>query len=208
MKGSAEFINGRGAFTLIELLLVVSLIAFIGLGIYKVVSNTVSMWNWFLNHGDDNAVLVFSLRLQEDIDNAFNYNLNDFYGSASAMKFSSHSPQKFASGRPDKDGLDYDYMRRFYRIYYQFDREKEVIYRKVYDLAEREVVYKSRILKDVKSVTFVYYVYDNITGKTTKMTSFAGKLPRAVQVNVIAKRKDKSSGRPLEFSRIYYFPLG
>ena len=78
---------GRDAFTLMEMLLVVSLLSVIGLGIFQAVNSGVKIWDRNRQSIIDEDVAIFLDRFSRDLRNALPYSQLTFTGRPERIGF-------------------------------------------------------------------------------------------------------------------------
>ena len=164
-------------FTLIEMLIVCSLMALISIGIYAIFNNGLRIYKRVSQAVPEEDLAIFFDKFAYDVRNTFTYSTLSFSGDQYSLEFAAllNSPA-LHSLSPGK-------------VSYFFDREQGVLFRRQRDISqlytrgEGQVV---ALLHNVKDARFTYYYYD----KEEKEYSWNNiwteekKLPRAVRIEM------------------------
>ena len=146
----------RKSFTLIEMLLVTSLIAMTGLAVYHSLINGLKIWQASTRYTYEEDAAIWLDKMSQDLRNAVNYSLIKFDGKGKKMSFStmvrtiadsSYSPEA-------------EYIFQIGRVEYEFDSSKGIVLRRQanYGQAMSNDLDPSRpIASSITDVTFSYY---------------------------------------------------
>ena len=144
-------------FTLVEVLLVVSLIAVIGAALYHTLSNGLKIWDRSQRFVIEEDILIFLDKIGQDVRNIFTYSQIGFEGKESYFAFPTtvrilaDSKSDFTKG---------EYINQIGRVKYYFDKRKNRIGRKQanYSQALEGIFKENKVLcNSVTSLEFRYY---------------------------------------------------
>ena len=182
----------NSSFTLIELLLSISILAVAGIGAYRVLSSGISFLKWQKNfrlHGD---VDIFFEKFAYDIRNSCSINNINFSGDKTKAIFAFHDPSvNFLTTKDDFD-LKKDIDLLLYKVEYIFVADKKELRRRVYSLKSGKLLKDSRILSGGDNCTFSYFRLDNFTGKISKISFLNGFFPMGVEITVNLMENNKT----------------
>jgi hypothetical protein len=187
--------------TLIELLLVVSLTAVIGLTIYKAFSNGVDLWNWHKAHRSDSDVFLFFEKTAEDLGNIDLGEWGGMRGERERLFFHRYNPSlnlgalSVIKALPVKDPL--------YRVEYFYSPDKKTVVRRVYSYGAQRPEYEKVVLSGAENVRISYYVVSESSENLEKLSSWAGRVPAGVEIEVTIKGRD---GKDKSFKRVFEMP--
>ena len=77
----------NNAFTLIEMILVVSLISLVGLASFRTIANGLSVWEQSLQIGVEEDLAIFLDKITRDLRNSYKYSLLKFDGTKRTISF-------------------------------------------------------------------------------------------------------------------------
>ena len=167
-----------GGFTLIEMMLVVSLLSMIGLGIFQVASNGLKIWSRAEHAVLEEDAAIMLDRLGRDLRNTRPYSLLSFDGKSQELSFPT-----IVRVRADPKGVDQDqeFIDQLGRIQIRFDAMKKVITMRQanYSQALESKWQKERVLLSAVSSLKFSYLYLNEQG-LQKERETAGEVPYAV----------------------------
>lgn len=173
----------KPAFTLLELLVVSSLIAAVGIGLYQALGNGISLWKWQVSNRARGDVLIFFSRVEQDFKNYCDLSDSDFSGSSNLVYFFVHhtdyifmSPAEMLSGEEDATPV--------YRVEYKFNPEKKEIRRRVYQFGFDKPRSDRESLTGIEDLRFRFYVFSEATNTMISYDSVVGVTPAAVEVQV------------------------
>ena len=183
MKITSLKLNTTGltnkSFTLIESLIVVTLLSIIGLSVFTAFSNGLKIWERSHRAVVEEDVAIFFERLTQDLANAFEFSLIKFEGSEIKLKFATivttEADRKLGANKT---------MRQIGHVQYYYDEDKKEIYRAQgnYSLAIKDKFFPSRVLmKGVESFNFSFFYFESGQIKETKSGDL---LPAGVKVTL------------------------
>lgn len=144
-------------FTLIEILLVVSVLSVVGVAVYHVFSDSLKVWSRAQSSLTEEDVSIFSQKITSDVRNAFMYSKIRFEGKEDSLAFAAiiRTPADIKSGLAEGS-----YVNQIGKVEYYFDDLKNGLYRRQanYSQALGGKTPAGRLLvSDIKSVKFQYY---------------------------------------------------
>src|SRR5437773_11479335 len=77
----------KKSFTLVEMLLVTSLMAVIGLALFQSLANGLKVWNISTQHAMEDDAAIFFEKISGDVRDAMDYSLIKFDGSKNKISF-------------------------------------------------------------------------------------------------------------------------
>lgn len=190
-------------FTLIEVVLVVSLISMVGLAVYHSIANGLRIWERSQRFVGEEDIAIFFDKLSQDLHNAFPYSLISFEGKEDSMSFPTivrtPADKKRSSRRQD-------YVDQIGQVKYYFDFMHHSLFRQQANYSQalnRKFGRKQLLATPVQSVRFSYYydVEDELDIKGPE----EGELPSAVQVEV---ELFDTTGQKTTMMRLIPIPLG
>jgi hypothetical protein len=159
----------KKSFTLIEMLMVTSLLAVTGLAIYHSLVNGIKVWQISNRHTQEEDIAIFFDKVSQDLHNAFPFSLIKFDGKENKFSFATNV-------RTLKDRWDPnpEYINQIGRVEYQFNKPNGTLSRRQanYGQAVNDKFDPSRpVVRLVKDVKFAYYVVDGDKIVAKKRTS-------------------------------------
>lgn len=151
--------QNKKAMTLIEVLVVVSIIALLSFAIYTSLSSGIRVWRRSQNVVLEEDIVLFFDRVSRDLHNAFEYSLIKFEGKEDSMSFAT-----IVQVLPDANsGFSQDeYIEQIGKVEYSFDGNNDILLRKEanYSQAVKEKFAAERpVLRSVERVRFRYIYY-------------------------------------------------
>jgi prepilin-type N-terminal cleavage/methylation domain-containing protein len=187
--------------TLIEVLITSAILSLIGVAIYSVFTNGLTIWKRARIIKEEKSSIVLSLaKMAQDLRNAFNFSQIPFAGDRSSISFAA-----MVAGKDSQEA-------EIGQVSYAVDFSKDELYKteKTYSqFLEKKQGRKEVIAGDVKEIRFNFCYLDNASGsyrwKDDWKKEEQDSLPWAVQLNLVFKREDKQD---LEINRIIVIPVG
>ncbi|MBF0493826.1 MAG: hypothetical protein HQL28_01690 [Candidatus Omnitrophica bacterium] len=182
--------NCTKGFTIIELLLTLSLIVFAGIGIYKTFSNGMKLWEWVSRNKTRMESLFLLSTAEQDLKNMTNFFDGDFHGTAEDMSFCVHNSELLSSyGTETKSSYYGD--QPISRVEYIFNDENKQVLRRVFKWGTGGEVLVSNRFDSVEGIEFAFY-FLNAEGNFTAMPSWDGNMPCAIGITIKIKNPDDS----------------
>jgi len=202
---NSDSFRRRHAFTLFELLLVVSLLSITGLAIYNAISNGLRVWEYSQRFSAEEDVAIFFERLTEDLRNTYSYSLIPFDGKPDKLVIPTVIRAPIDTGKK-KDRGNTDMAEQMGAAQYFLQSGKKTIFRRqgVYGQALKQKFSEGRALAaPVARLQFSYIFYDKGKQKIEKTSK--GKIPASVMVDV---EFVEVTGQPRRIKRIIHIPIG
>ena len=189
-------------FTLIEMLLVTSLLAMTGLAVYHSLANGLKVWQAGNRYTQEQDIALFFEKIGQDLRNATDYSLIEFEGKENTLSFATivRTPARDQAG----------YISQIGRVEYQFDSLKGMILRRQFDYGdsvgqgfEQKVAPFRSMVQLVSDVKFSYYVPESnkiVLKESTEENWPAGVL---IEVNFLSDGKTKNT-----MSKLVAIPSG
>ena len=173
--------RSRG-FTLVEMLLVVSLFAVVALSIYHAFSNGLKVWERGRQFMAEEDLDIFFDKFSRELRNTFDFSQIGFAGKETSIKFATRirTPADRALGL-EKDAL----IDQIGGVEYYFDTGKKTIYKKEFNYSQatnQKAGAERQMLQRVKAVNFLYFYIDadGNLGQTRRISS----VPAAVEIRI------------------------
>lgn len=195
--------SARKSFTLLELLLATSLLAFVGLGVYRTLSSGIAVWQWFGRNRPSADVAIFLEKVALDVRNYCDFSLSDFEGAADRISFLTRNPDYvfLSSAKALPSGITQDV---FNRVEYVFVPDSKQVKRRVYKFGFNEPKTELVNLSGIRNFRFSFYVWDERQKAVTKAHLLSGQTPKAIEVEV---ELDSASGATDTINRIIEIPI-
>jgi len=198
---SKEFLPAFSArhkrgFTLIELIIVISVLSVVSLAVYTSFSNGINIWQRANEKSAEEDMDIFLDKFAADLKNSFKFTGIDFSGREDGLEF----PVLLNS-----PGL---HKRSVGKAVYSYDGKTDLLNREEVDFSQIYEDGKGSIrysLKDVKSFKFQYYTYDKGRKEYLWLDEWVKDgLPLAVKIYLEIKDGDRING----FTRTVGVPTG
>ena len=166
----------QNAYTLIEMLLVVSILSTMGLALFHALSSGLSIWERSRRFVVEEDIAIFFDKIGQDLRNSFPYSKMPFVGKGTLLRF----PTRIKFSRAQ----DPEVQERMGEVEYSFDPIKKSLTRGQlsYGQALRGDAGKERLLLTLVEVHFVYYFLEGDKAVLKKEIDAA--MPRAVAIEV------------------------
>lgn len=190
-------------FSLIEILLVVSLMAMVGLSIYSAFSTGLKVWERGKYFGTEEDIAIFFDHISEELRNSFRFSRIPFYGRSQRIAFPTvvnilpNSRMSFAEN---------SYISQIGRVEYEFDVLRDQFLKREADYGQAlqgKYSEKGVILKSIRKIEFKYY-FPGEKGELLS-TQIADQLPAVVAIEI--EYLDQS-GAAQKITRMVNIPLG
>ncbi|MFH1791784.1 MAG: hypothetical protein ABH885_07385 [Candidatus Omnitrophota bacterium] len=183
MKKHCKIRGANAAFTLVELLLSLTMTIVIGMGIYKTMSLGISLWEWQKRNQPREDMLIFLERISHDLRNYCRMTEADFTGGSGNISFPVHDtdyvlqPGSVIALAKMKGDAAVD------RVEYTLIPAEKRVARKVYKPGGSKPFRESNALTGLRGMVFSYHFVDG-----TKAPYIAdratGVPPRAVGITL------------------------
>ncbi len=175
-------IRKRKAYTLIEMLLVVSLMGMTGLAVYHAIANGIRVWEYSRRYSAEEDVAIFFEKIAADLQNSFSYSQISFDGRPEKIFFPTivHVPvDKKIAGKSN------EMVDQMGGVEYFIQKGKKTIFRRTasYGQATDHKFSEARALASpVQSLRFTYIYF--VDGERQVKNSLKGSLPVSIQIDV------------------------
>ncbi|OGX07473.1 MAG: hypothetical protein A2Z88_07210 [Omnitrophica WOR_2 bacterium GWA2_47_8] len=196
IKNRASF----SAFTLVEILLVVSLVTMISLTLYNAFSNGLKLWSRSQHLSVEEDIAIFFEKINEELDNS--YAFSKFYFKGRTNSFAFPSRVNVWQKSQGKDAA----IKEPGMIEYFFDPLSDDLYKREsnYGVAiERKFSGEDRLIfSKIKSVGFKYFLRDS-EGRLFS-TQITDEMPRGVRIDVTFL---DGQGQEKNLSKLIFMPM-
>ena len=192
----------KTAYTLIEMLLVVSLMGMTGLAVFHAITNGIRVWEYSRRYSAEEDVAIFFEKITADLQNTYRYSQIKFDGRPEKIFIPTivHVPIDKKSGDKSKEMID-----QMGGAEYFFQKGKKTIFRRAanYGQAMDHKFSEARVLAmPVQSLHFSYIFYEDKEIKVKN--SLKGQIPVSIQVDVDFL---EVSGRSRRLTRLINLPI-
>ena len=148
------------AFTIVEMLLVISLLSMISVAVFHAFVNGLKIWEKSYEARGEEDIFIFLDKLNRDLHNALAYSLVSFEGKESLISFPAivRTPQD-----PRISHGENVYIEQIGKIRYYFDSANNRICREQANYSQalnNEFAYEEILARDVQSLRFRYEYYE------------------------------------------------
>ena len=167
----------QNSYTLIEMLLVVSILSMMGLALFHTLSSGLNIWERSRKFVVEEDIAIFFDKIGQDLRNSFYYSKMPFVGKGTLIRFPTRIKILRAQGEEILEGMG--------EVEYYFDLNKKSLYRRQlsYGQALRGDSGKERLLlSSVEAVHFGYYFLEGEESVFKK--EIDTRIPRGVAIEV------------------------
>ncbi len=189
--------------TLVEILLVASIMTFVGLGIYKTFTSGITVWKWIEANRPDGEVLIFFDKVSSDLRNYCDIASSDFNGSSFSVSFLVHNPEYLVVSENAQSALLFQ-DDAISRIEYVYIPERKEIRRKMYKYGFTSPEVDLSSLANVEEATFAFFVSGGVGGGFEKKYTLSDQLPIAVEINIKIRNNSDSTE---SFTKVIEIPI-
>ena len=190
MKKKTDFIKAfhKNGFTLIELVIVTSILAITSLAIYAVFNSGIKIWQVANRQIPEEDLGFFFDKFTSDLRNAFKFESVSFIGKKERIQFASllHSPRLQS--------------RSVGRVAYSYDRQTGMVEREASDFSHIFSIDSGgiqRLIKNIRDFKLQYYFFDDKTKEYAWKDEWLEDeqlLPLAVRVELLLDSGGKVEG--------------
>jgi hypothetical protein len=191
-KGTTEGV------TLIELLLVSSMMVLLGMAVYGTFSLGLAVHRRAVTDKPKNETVVFSERLANDLRNIRPFPESEFNGTSVGMVFHVHDPSYLVSATE----AEMKESRPISRVEYVYDISSKSIVRRAYGYGGTKPYYSVTVLSGAENVAFGYLKAEEKALKSVIFEKNTETTPGAVKIEVFGKDPNRAL-----FSRILDVPI-
>ncbi len=189
----------RAGFSLIELLLVMTLAPIIFFAVYANFSTGIRLWQRLQVDTPEEDLVIFAQKAQRDFENATRYSLIPFEGGKDEAVFAARIEAEPALGGDRSIG----------QVRYYYDENKNAIFREIKNISE---IYrdasgtKALLLKGVRSFEAAYLNYDKLAESYVWNDAYqpaqTGNQPMAVRLSYVLEGTNK------RMEQVIFIPAG
>ena len=188
-------------FTLVEVILTVSILALVSTAIYHTLANGIKLWERSRQAIHEEDISITFDKMQTDLHNAFFYSLIKLEGKKDRLKFSTQVLTKADS----KSSFEDEYIDQIGQVEYYFNAAKGQVLRRQrnYSQALKDKGGNEQILlNSIKSLRFRYHYKEN--NEDVEVSEISKQLP--CEVDIFIDFNDQLGIKQL--TKTIEFPLG
>ncbi|OGX54722.1 MAG: hypothetical protein A2306_11275 [Omnitrophica WOR_2 bacterium RIFOXYB2_FULL_38_16] len=182
---SIKRLENKSAMTLIEILIVTSLIAVISVAIYSCLSSGIRVWQESNRLVVEEDIAMFFDKISKDLRNVYSYSRIKPQGDVFRFSFPAIVYTKADKGSGHPEG---SYVDQLGKVEYYFDPISDSIYRRQANYSQavsEQYSRESKIVGSVERLKFTYFVLTP-EGEITK-NEILDYIPSAIEVLVVFK---------------------
>jgi len=167
----------QAGFTLIEILISLSILSVIGLVIFSAFNNSIKIWQRLNGVVPEEDIAIFFAKITLDLENSFN--IGDIEPEWGRDRIGFATLVRSVDGKDIREGIG--------RVEYFFDEASRQLYKRQYTYSgiyQDKVDFTRNILGGIRSADFKYYSLNKETGKYEWSDSTKTKTPLAVKINI------------------------
>lgn len=172
----------RRAFTLLEMLIVASLLSVTGLAVYQAIANGVRVWEYSRRYSSQEDVAIFLEKITADLQNVYHSSLISFDGKPHKIFIPTIVRMPADQGSPDKGQM----IEQMGAAEYYLQTGKKTIFRrqKNYSQALKNINnVEARALADsVTKLSFSYFIIED--GELKLKKTLSEQIPASVQIEI------------------------
>ena len=175
------------AFTLVELLMAVSLAVMVGMVVYKTLAGGIAIWKRSSEYRVRGDVMIFYNKAAGDLANNCTFSTYNFYGDQNGISFFVHDPDYMMLSDKDISSSGKRGAAAIYKVEYAYNPQSGQIKRTTCTIAGRKPETETTALSGVSDCVFEYYVWDNDTRGLMRAGSVSGRSPDGVSISLKLK---------------------
>ncbi len=193
----------RRAFTLIEMLIVASLLSVTGLAVYNAIANGLRVWEYSRRYSAEEDVAIFFEKISGDLHNTYAYSLIEFEGKADKIFIPTIVRMPADLKTPDKNHI----IQQMGAVEYFFQKGKKTIYRRQSNYSQalktKKKFQAQSLATSVEGLRFIYFFFED--GKIKPKKAVSKQIPVSVLVEVDFA---EVGGNIRHLQRIINIPMG
>jgi prepilin-type N-terminal cleavage/methylation domain-containing protein len=170
------------AFTLIEMLIVASLLSVTGLAVYHAIANGMRVWEYSRRYSSQEDIAIFFEKITADLQNVYQSSLISFDGKAQNIFIPTIVRMPADQGSPDKGQM----IEQMGAAEYYLQAGKRTIYRRQNNYSQalkNKKNIQARALSDsVTRLHFSYFVVED--GELKLKKKLSDEIPASVQIEI------------------------
>ncbi len=191
------------AFTLIEMLIVVSLLSVTGLAVYNAIANGLRVWEYSRRYSAEEDVAIFFEKISGDLQNTYAYSLIEFEGKADKIFIPTIVRMPADLKTPDKNQM----IEQVGALEYFFQKGKKTIYRRQSNYSQalktKRKLQAQPLATSVEGLRFTYFSFEDDKIKPKKTVSKQIPVSVLIEVDFV-----EVSGNIRHLQRIVNIPMG
>jgi len=191
--------------TLIELLVAATIATFIGLGIYKIFSNGITVWRWIDANQPNIDSMIFFEKAANDLRNYCYVSEKSFVGTKDTLTFFVHESDLLLLTKKELIVTEIGLQENIYKVEYSYSPSKRAIKRTLYAFGTQHPLRSSIILRGISEMSFSYYFLEGYAGDIIEAEDVNDIVPHAVKVQVEFE-DDSINNQAIQ--KIILLPLG
>lgn len=172
----------RRAFTLIEMLIVASLLSITGLAVYHAIANGVRVWEYSRRYSSQEDIAIFFEKITADLQNVYHSSLISFDGEPQMIFIPTIVRMPADQGSPDKGQM----IEQIGGAEYYLQTGRQTIYRRQRNysqaLKNKKNVEARALAGSVTKLHFSYFVLEN--GELKLKKKLSDEIPASVQIEI------------------------
>ncbi len=193
----------RRSFTLIEMLLVASLLSVTGLAVYHAIANGVRVWEYSRRYSSQQDVAIFLEKIATDLQDTFSFSLIVFEGKTDKIFIPTMVRMLADSKTADQSQM----ISQMGRVEYYYQKSDKTIYRRQSNYSQstesKAKVQARSLVIPVEDLRFSYFIKQDGKLKQTKKVS--GIIPVSVEVDIDFM---EAGGNIRHLKRMINIPVG
>ena len=189
-------------FTMVEILLVASLMGVVGVSLYHAFANGLKIWERSRQFTVQEDIDIFWDKIGRDLNNTLNFSRIGFQGRENFVSFAA----PVQTSADTRSGLEAGSLTdQVGRVEYFFDPGKKTIFRRQANYSqalEQKSGMEVPLLSRVKAVKFLYYYID--TAGQVEKTTTTSNIPVAVEMNIELENDSMQS----KMTKLVSIPVG
>ncbi|MCB9772306.1 MAG: prepilin-type N-terminal cleavage/methylation domain-containing protein [Candidatus Omnitrophica bacterium] len=190
------------AFTLIEMLLVASLLSVTGLAVYHTIASGMRVWEYSRRYSAEEDVEIFFEKITADLQNSYSYSLIQFEGKSDQLFI----PTIVRTPIDQNISPSGDIIEQMGGVEYFLQSGQKTIYRRQANYSQtlkKKFAEARPLAKPIESLIFKYFVIDDKKIKPKKKIS--SEIPVSVEVQV---EFIEVGGNVRKLKRLINIPIG
>lgn len=193
----------RRAFTLIEMLIVASLLSVTGLAVYNAIANGLRVWEYSRRYSAEEDVAVFLEKISVDLQNVYLFSQIEFQGKAEKIFIPTIVKVAADSATPDRNRI----IEQIGAVEYFYQKGKKTIYRRQGNysqaLKSNKKLESRPLAGSIEGMRFTYLFLEE--GKVKPKKTASVQIPLSVVVDVDFL---EVGGHIRHIQRVINIPLG
>ncbi len=192
--------------TLVEMLLVVSLMSVLALTLYQCLMYGLKIWERSQKLSMEEDIALFLDKIDRDLTNSFSYSLFKFEGRENRVLF----PTMIRTLDDRTDRIkEPEYIDQLGQVEYYFNKPRKALYRRQANFGQAldgKFDKEYKLMEGVQSVNFFYYsAFAEGPGQDVEISPFAETIPLAIRIDI---EFADEVGQKRRLSKLINIPVG